>query len=465
MAGDFVSTLFTETRAQNESTCRWFAIAMIFLAVFHVMIFTPYTALTRQKAEVESARSRQAALQQTLKNIEPQLDTLKATAIDEASRRLTALKADFRATFDRLNTILATLQRMGPDAAAGGDGARLFSPPIALQVQSPVQAQVRGPEGPRLPDMAEELRRRLAAASSRDDVLNAIRPYIEDQIVKPKFADFNTRWKDELASIETTGASLAKTLQVAKAEYPDEAEFLDSVEKTVLAVQGAATALLAEPPQSDPFWWAAPETKEQTIQTFMRDLSDAELASSVAFADLRERTEEAIRAATDSHKTIDEDINRLEAQFKEQQAQLTSMAEPLKVISIDLATFTAHFPLVLSAAFIALTGWLVVRLKQLGQAVALVSRNDTASLASEWFTGYVATSPWHRSSAIFIRATALILWVAIAGYQLMATMLDTRVEAMWASVVGGIGIAVISWYEWDVVRSFQKPALDANRIN
>jgi hypothetical protein len=292
-----------------------------------------------------------------------------------------------------------------------------------------------------------------------------IRPYIEEQIVKPKFALFNDQWKSALDPIQNAGDALAKTLQAAKTEYPSEAELLDAVEKTVLAVRGAANALLAEPPQSDPFWWSAPETKEQTIQAFLRVLSDAELARSSAFANLRERTSEAIASTEARQASIVEDIEKLETQFQEQQTQLASMAEPLKAISIDLATFAAHFPLILSAAFISLTGWLVVRFRQLGQAVALVSRNDPSALASEWFMGYVASSPWHRSSAILIRAILLILWVAIAGYELMTTMLDARSEAMWVSIVGGIGIALISWYEWDVVRSFRGHAAGANRID
>src|SRR5882672_10418521 len=127
MADDLLATLFAEARARHETTCRWFSVTAIALAVFHLMIFHPYADLARQKVGAEAAVLKQTAVKSALDATVPRLEKLNALITGEATARRDELLGDLRGAFARLNAILPELQRLGSDAAAGEPGQELFT--------------------------------------------------------------------------------------------------------------------------------------------------------------------------------------------------------------------------------------------------------------------------------------------------------------------------------------------------
>ena len=468
MAEDFTATLFTEARAHHETACRWFWIATVVLAIFHIMIFRPYIDLTGKKAEAENALIHDTALKQELDGIGPELAQLNALSAEEAKRRLDGLLADLRSTFGRLNDIIAELRRMGPDRAGSDPGAGLFPPAgyssMAIQMSAPIaNAMAQTAAAPRpvesnLPAMNGSLRRGIAGANSRQSVLDLIKPYIDQEIVAPRFARFNDRWRAEITpQVTSAGDALLMRIRTARSRFPSEAASWTSAEKAVSGVVTSAGQFKIEPPL-EPFWWAAVESKGAAVQGFLRTLGEPALIGATALADLEQRTAAAIAANKTRQQQIDGLIARLNVEFREQQKALAALVEPLKGISIDLATIVPYFSVILALTFVALTAWLASRIQELGEAVALVARGDPGSPASEWLCGRVVRSPWHRRESILARCVVIAAWVALASWQLAGVSLASRVEGVLFALAGAIAIALVSLYQWRAVRSVRRTA-------
>lgn len=467
MAEDFAATLFTEARAHHESACRWFWIATVVLAIFHLMIFRPYVGLTGKKAEAESALAHDTALKQELDGIGPALAQLNALSTEEAKRRLDSLLTVLRTTFGRLNDIIVELRRMGPDQAGGDPGAGLFRPagyssmtiqmPAAIPNAMAQTAAVPTSVELNLPAMNGALRRNIAGANSRGSVLDLLKPYIDQEIVAPRFARFNDRWRAEITpQVTSAGGALLLRIRSAGSRFPSESASWTSAENAISSVVTAAGQFKIEPPAA-PFWWAAAESKGAAFGGFLRTIGDPGLLQATALAELEQRTAGTIAANKARQKEIDALIARLNEEFREQQKALAALVEPLKGISIDLATIVPYFPVILALGFIALTSWLASRIQELGEAVALVARGDPASPAPEWLRGRVTRSLWHRRGSIVARCAVIAAWIALASWQLTNVSITGRIEAVLFALAGAIGIALASLYEWRVVRSVSRP--------
>jgi len=466
MAVDLADTLFTEARAHHEAACRWFCIAAVVLAIFHLMIFRPYVELTDKKTEAASALAHDTALKQEMDGMGPDLARLSALSTEEAKRRLDGLLADLRNTFGRLNDIIAELRSMGPDRADGEPGERLFpsaqSSSMVVQMPAPIanaMAQTAAVSTPvvsvvsQLPAMNGSLRRNIANANSQSSILGLLKPYIDREIIAPRFSRFNESWRAEIApQVASAGEGLLLRIRTAQSRIPGDAASWTKVEQAVSDVMNTASQFKIDPPP-EPFWWAAAEGKGAAVQGFLRTLGEPVLNRAAALAELEQRTDAAIALNKSRQEQIDRMISQLNEQFREQQKELAALVEPLKGISIDLATIVPYFPLLLGACFVALVIWLASRIQELKEAVMLVARNDPANPALEWLRTRMAASPWHRPGSIIARCVVIIGWIALASWQLTGSSLVSHANGVLFALIGAIGITLASRYQWRVVRS------------
>lgn len=213
MAEDFSATLFSEARAHHATARRWFCIAVGGLAIFHAMIFTPYLDLASKKREATSALVSNQKSKDQLDQLAPDLTKLQALGSAEAEHRLDRLLGDLRSDFGRVNQVIAELNRMGPEQAEGEAGAQLFAvsdtpaamprlmmaqmPLVIANTAAPTQSAERS-----LPSMTAQQRREIAAARASDPALvEAIRPYVEQQLISPKFQAFNQSWQKDVVPV------------------------------------------------------------------------------------------------------------------------------------------------------------------------------------------------------------------------------------------------------------------------
>ena len=466
MAEDFAATLFTEARAHHEAARRWFLIGITSLAVFHIMIFRPYVDLSGQKAVAAHTLTENAQLKKRLDEVAQSLGHLSDLTTQNAKPRLDDLLRDLRNTFEGVNSIVDKLRSIGPEKAGGDEGEQLLALRASYPMASNLSAQVANVQAqvapapaltePSLPTMSASLRRDIASANSEQSLLVAIKPYIEQEIIAPKFSSFNKSWHDEVApELDQIGAKLSSQIQGAKSLFPGEAPTWINLERIVSDFVTTAKNFKIEPP-STPFWWSQSASKEGTFHGFLRVLSETELTRSPVFAQLQRRIDEAISTNRSQQEEIDQRFNELEKEFREQQAALAEFAGPLKGISIDLATIVPYVPIILAVAFIALTGLLASRTQELGETVALVERQETPDRsAQEWLRARITASPWHRPASILARCVAFAIWIAFASWELAGASVVNADEATLFGVVGGLGMALASRYEWRVVRSLR----------
>jgi len=462
MADDFAVTLFTETRADHAAARRWFVIVLAALAVFHLLIFRPYVTLTGKRAAARDGLAHQTVLKQELDAMTPELAHLAELSSGEAKRRLDDLLADLKRSFLSLNAALADLRRMRPDEAAGEPGEELFVPvePASLAVQGPIAnamaqtapAAAAAASPPDVPVMDAATRRAVATSGSLPEVLQAIKAYVNEQMIAPRFQRFNESWRQEvMPAVGTAAGALQQRIKAAAGRYPGEAASWSGAEQAVAAVVAAVDRFAIAPP-ADALWWRASETKDAQMESFLSMLGASPIERAPALAELTQRTQAAIADNQRQQTEIAGQMAQLDEEFHEQQKELADLVGPLKGIAIDLGTVVPYFPAILAIAFVALIGWLASRIEELGEAAAMVARADPASTAPEWLRRRISESPWHRRIVILARGIALLAWVALASSELAGAALVGRAEALLLVLAAAIGLAGASRYEWRVVR-------------
>lgn len=480
MAEDFSATLFSEARARHESARRWFCIAVGGLAIFHAMIFTPYLDLASKKRDAASALVSNQKSKDQLDQLAPDLTKLQALSSAEAEHRLNRLLGDLRADFGRLNNVIAELHRMGPDQAAGETGARLFAVtempadmPRLMMAQMPLTiANAAAPTQsaePSLPLMSAQQRREIAAARASDPALvEAVRPYVEQQLIDPKFQAFNESWQNEVvpaarglgekvlrnirSAAQQTGEQAARGEPSCESSAPGSWSCLANA--VSLAVR-TAEQFKIEPP-ADARWWLTAQGKGETFSRFQVSVTEIETRTGLAVAALRDETEKTVAENKMRQAEIDRQIAQLNEDSQKMQQELAGLIAPLKSISLDLTTIVPYFPLILGIAFVALSSLLASRLQELGGAVAAFARENAAGSAMEWLHRQVLRSPWHRGVAILARTIGFAAWVSLASWQLASAKLPqasgTGVIVL-VAVIGAIGFGLACAYEWRVARS------------
>jgi lambda repressor-like predicted transcriptional regulator len=480
MAEAFSATLFSEARAHHETARRWFCIAVAGLAIFHAMIFTPYLDLASKKREATSALVSNQKSKDQVEQLAPDLAKLQALSSAESEHRLNRLLGDLRADFGRLNQVIAELHRMGPDEAADEAGARLFGVsetpadmPQFLMAQMPMAiANAAAPPQSAessLPSMTAQQRREIAAAgASEPSLIEAIRPYVEQQLIKPKFRAFNQSWqKDVVPAASRLGEKLLQNIRTASQQAGEQAargepgcegsapgSWSCLADAVSLAVR--TTEQFAIEPPADAQWWRTVQGKGETFNRFQVSVIEIEARTGLVLAALRDETEKAVAENKKRQDEIDRQIAQLNEESQKTQQELAGLIAPLKSISLDLTTIVPYFPLILGIAFVALTSLLASRLQELGVAVAAFARENAAGSAIEWLHRQVLRSPWHRGDTILARAIGFAAWVSLASWQLVNAKLPQAPSAVVIALLAAasaIGIGLASAYEWRVARS------------
>ena len=478
MAEDFSATVFTEARAHHEAVGRWFCIAIAGLAIFHTMIFTPYLDLASKKREASSALVSNQKSKDRLDRLAPEFAKLQDVSSAAADQRLGRLLNDLRADFGRLNEVIAELTRMGPDQAESETGAQLFAQserssrlsrpmaqlPMAIpNAAAPVLSQV-----PTMPAMTAAQRRQIAVSgASESSLIEAIGPYVEQQLIGPKFRDFNQRWHKEVVPAATSfGDQLLQQIQDASRQSgeqpsreepdcgPNSPASWSCLSQAVSRVVRTTEQFAIQPP-TDAQWWRTVEGKGATFRGFQVSVTEIKTRTDTALAALQEKTSNAVVQSKKGQDEIDHQIAKLNEESQKLQQELAGIIAPLKSISIDLAIIVPYFPLILAIFFVVLTGLLAARLQELGAAVAAFARENTDTSAVEWLHHQVLRSPWHRDNAIIARSIGLVAWVSLASWQLAAAkppQAPSGAVIALLAAASAIGIGFASGYQWRLRR-------------
>jgi lambda repressor-like predicted transcriptional regulator len=322
---------------------------------------------------------------------------------------------------------------------------------------------------PELPSLTAQHRREIAAArASEPSLIEAIRPYVEQQLINPKFQAFNESWqKGVVPEARRLGEKVLRDIRSAAQQTGEQAargapdcessargSWSCLADAVSLAVR--TTEQFAIEPPADAQWWRTVQGKGETFNRFQVSVTEIETRTGLALAALRDETDKAVAENKKRQDEIDRQIAQLNDESQKMQQELAGLIAPLKSISLDLTTIVPYFPLILGIAFVGLTSLLASRLQEVGVAVAAFARENAGGSAMEWLHRQVLRSPWHRGDAILARAIGFAAWVSLASWQLATAKLPqapSPIVIAVLAVASAIGFGLACAYEWRVARS------------
>lgn len=446
---------FTAAKVQHESAAKWSLIVLIVLLYFHLAIVGPFARQTADKAEIEQELAQNQALESQLAPVVASAATFVDTVQTEVKDASTSLREDLVARFGVLNDKIVSLAMLGPEKAAGEEGAQLFRPELAVGLQQQQQQQVR-PEldllVPILDPMPSAVRGQVAEAAESQEYLEELERYIDESVIAPAFKRANKSWATErLQTLTSDAAQLDAQIESAAKDAGTAADQFKALQAAVAALRDEAQRLSFAPP-ADSDWWRTVAGKGDSIQTMMgamtQGIGDIGQQHSVLQA-AKDRTSAIIAQNEQRAKQVAEKLADLEQQTKDLQAQLGEIGEPLKVISVRLSLLAPLLPLVIALAAAALAVWRAEALRRMRFAASLVVEEAEDRVLRRWLqaaAGGSARVLAAREIAIGLVMTAWVLAAWLAVRSLPAPLLSD-------AAVAGIAVAVLvggrayHWYQ------------------
>jgi hypothetical protein len=433
-------------------------IVLIVLLYFHLAIVGPFAKQTADKAEIEQELAQNQALESQLAPVVASAATFVNAVQAEVKDASTSLREDLVARFGVLDDKIVNLALLGPEKAAGEEGAQLFRPELAVgfpQQQQQQQQQLLPQLDllvPILDPMPSALRRQVAEAAESQDYLEELERYIDESVIAPAFKRANRSWATERRrNLASNAAQLDAQIESAAKNAGTAADQFKALQAAVAALRDEAQRLSFAPPANSD-WWRTVAGKGASIQIMMgamtQSIGDISQRHGVLQA-AKDRTSAIIAQNEQRAKQVAEKLADLEQQAKDLQAQLGEIGEPLKVISVRLSVLAPLLPLVISLAATALAIWRAEALRRMRFAASLVVEEAEDRVPRRWLqaaAGGSARVLAAREIAIGLVMAAWVLAAWLAVRSLPAPLLsDAAIASIAVAVL--VGGRANHWYQ------------------
>jgi uncharacterized protein YlxW (UPF0749 family) len=448
---------FTAAKAQHESAAKWSLIVLIILLYFHLAIVGPFAKQTADKAEIEQELAQNQALESQLAPVVASAATFVNAVQAEVKDASTSLREDLVARFGMLDDKIVNLAMLGPEKAAGEEGAQLFKPELAVGFPQQQQQQQQllpqlGLLVPILDPMPSALRRQVAEAAESQEYLEELERYIDESVIAPAFKRANESWATERRrNLASKAAQLDSQVESAAENAGTAADQFKALQAAVAALRDEAQRLRFAPPANSD-WWRTVAGKGASIQIMMgamtQSIGDISQQHGVLQA-AKDRTSAIIAQNEQRAKQVAEKLADLEQQAKDLQAQLGEIGEPLKVISVRLSLLAPLLPLVISLAATALAIWRAEALRRMRFAADLVVEEAEDRVLRRWLQAAAG------GSARVLAARETAIGLVMAGWVLAAWLAVRSLPAPLLSdaAIAGVAVAVLvsgrayHWYQ------------------
>ena len=409
---------FTAAKAQHESATKWSLIVFAVLLYFHLAIVGPFARQTAEMAELDQDLAGNKKLESQLAPVVDAAAAFVDSVQSEVKEASTALRDDLVARFGILHDKIGKIIDLGPDRAAGEEGAALFEPERADMFQQQ-QQQVTPPPGtlvPTLDPMPPDLRRQLAETTDSSQDVGQLEHYINESVIAPAFASANDSWAGHRDSLGSRADQLNQELEATIKAAGSAGAQLKALQQAVSALRDEAQRLRFAPPEGSD-WWRTVAGKESSIRIMMGamtqgigDISQRQDALRAA----KEKTSAIIADNQQRAKQAAEKLAELERQAADLQAQLGQIGQPLKVISIRLPVLAPLLPLVIALAAAALALWDAQALRRMGFAASLVADETENRMLRRWLQDAAGGSAQMLAAREILIAVCVIAWLLVA---------------------------------------------------
>jgi hypothetical protein len=367
---------FSSARERYSGAVRFAFVILAVLLGIQLTTFTEYletqARLKRAKAQAEEARALTAAMSE----VAEKANALQQTVSDNLKGLLNRLVEDLKGDFAALDAKVADLR---------GDR------PIPSEAQRNLAMQQLNAPGllKREIVLGNDLEAKIKEASSVAQVSLLLTGWIEENIIRLRFAEVADRWKQGETAIVQKADALNETLRAFPSATTETnstfAQRLAQLRTTLKNFPDRLAAVAFKPP-ADPIWWQTVHSKGST------------------------------------------------AEFLEEDA--------LKVLQTRSGNEAAA----------AAIGWPAFRRRELVSVVRLMERQEPESgrLVRALTFGVPQANRPPVNLRWLLAGVFAAVWVAITGWQLAAAGVLTLVEAAIQTVWGLLPIAVAAWYAYGI---------------
>jgi hypothetical protein len=410
MADDLGVQFFTDAKAQHEASAKWHLIVLALLVYFHLALAGPFARQTHELETTLKEHERLSQLEVELKAVVASAVTFTNLVQNEVSKTSGALQDELVGAFAVLDEIIPELVRLELEQAEGEEGERLFrQPAVQQQQQQQQQQQVPQAEAPamRLPPMDSRLRMRIADSENEDlRELPALKAYIIDAIVEPAIQHANVSWSKVKSTIVEKAKGIHEQIQATIPGNDDAKDQLRQLDETVERLQAVAENLTFVVPEGTA-WWGTVGEKGRSIETMLEDMTQSIGQKRNAIEGVVSQAETAAMATKENELRageITEELAQLEEQAEELQAQLGTIGEPLKVISLKLSLLAPLLALIIGFGIAALALWRAESLRRMSTAASAVLDAAQDKVIRQWLRSAAGGSP-----------TSLLVWEIASG--------------------------------------------------
>ncbi len=432
-----LQAIFSRALEQEATARRWAFFVSLALFFAHLLFVAPALEVGKKEQLLSERHERLRPIGPELEAMTTAIDDLRELAKNGLEPDLERLLAALEDDLSRLEAALVELPRaasMSADESAGGPVPRLFEPRSPQDLTKPWTID------------DPELLFDLEQATSQREMLEVLRPLVEEHIVRPRFAALDRIWKTDFLPRFTAGIDgLASQVPRLRGRFPE----ADDVWSTLAHALGNVRRLgqeleIAQP--AERLWWSSTDQAgalalrpiEAIRQQLLAPLSLDELAASV---DLVSEKRQQLAA-------------RLEGELETVQRAMAGsggqrLTQPDELFAASRSAVALRlFPALLGTLFAAASWWRTRAILALGRAAWRIEADADSSLAA-WLRDHLLGGGWRVLDGTFLA----LLWLAAAtAHQVVFGDLEPRLLA-WVVGCGAVCVVASGIYRLVSVRA------------
>ena len=428
MASRCFHALFLQARDRYAGASRWTYLAVLVLAVLHLAVVTPYVDSRHLESAFNLEIDRLAGVDRGLAELGSALDEATSEILPEIRQTLDHLVEDIEQDLSRLdatrNRIAARAMTEGaenqlvpenPAPSAGGEDRTAAPSVLPFQLENP--------------DWVADLR----DARTRDELLTALAPIVDELITQPSYFDAERSWQDSaLPRLEARLEAAAGAVPRLRNRFPESGTRWLALVGAINELRRAARQLRLAPPQR-PFWWSTPAL-DGGLALALTDETQAAIRRPEAVAEL----ERLGTCASELRREIGHQVTQARRAVGEGPGDRGSG-------DLEVAAVVPMFPLFLG---LILSGAVIRRsqlLRELGLTTELAIAHGSPAALRRWLWSQAqwstppasAPAAWRRSVVQTLLAYFLALgWVALVAVQLRQLQDLDRLRLMVVTFTG-----------------------------
>lgn len=345
--------------------------------------------------------------------------------------------------------------------------AEWFPKPLYKGPEGPVQSQTGGFVVEEHPFQITDsnLLVKIICSEERIELLEALKPFVEDKIIERRYRELNGGWKTNLLpDIQTQFKELTNNMNTAESEFPEGHEEWEKLSKAFEAIESAASNLEFEQRTEPPFWWSS-EIGKNEVRIELKKRVTSQLKEPRVLRSLRNQVSQLLVEEEHLGQKINEGLSKLTEQFQDQTEKLASIAKPLRFLALELESVMVIFPLLLGLILAGATAWTTLRLRELGWTIHLMIKEGADQLLWSWYCAQVfilvpksSGNMTKQHNSWLIRKSLVLcamswIWIGITAWRLYGISEIAPVRLVVVTCIGATVAALAQVHHYVVINS------------